>query len=75
MDKDESSLPYAPTLTVSEPLTGPCVRISLPVDVLGFLRSSLPLFEVATVLKEAVAAQLSYAAEAITWKVHCAMSW
>ena len=72
MDKDESSLPYAPTLTVSEPLTGPCVRISLPVDVLGFLRSSLPLFEVATVLKEAVAAQLSYADEAITWKVHCA---
>jgi hypothetical protein len=68
-DKDESSLPYAPTLTVSEPLTGPCVRISLHVDVLGFLRSSLPLFEVATVLKEAIAAQLSYAAEAITWKV------
>ena len=71
MDKDESSLPCAPTLTVSEPLTGPCVRISLPVDVVGFLRSSLPLFEVAAVLKEAIAAQLSYAAEAITWKVHC----
>ena len=68
-DKDESSLPYAPILTVSEPLTGPCVRISLSVDVLGFLRPSLPLFEVATVLKEAIAAQLSYAAEAITWEV------
>ena len=69
-DKDESSLPYAPTLTVSEPLAGPCVRISISVDVLGFLRPSLPLFEVATVLKEAIAAQLSYAAEAITWKVY-----
>ena len=71
VDKDESSLPYAPTITVSEPLTGPCVKISLSVDVMGFLRPSLPLFEVATVLKEAIAAQLSYAAEAITWKVHC----
>ena len=70
MDKDESSgLPYAPTLTISEPLSGPCVRLSLPVNVLGFLRPSLPLFEVAMVLKEAIAAQLGYAAEVITWKV------
>ena len=72
-NKDESSLPCAPTLTVSETLSGPCVRISLPVDVVGFLRPSLPLFEVATVLKEAIAAQLSCAAEAVSWKVsvHC----
>ena len=70
-DKDESSLPYAPMLTISEPLMEPCVKISLPVDVLGFLRTSLPLFKVAGVLKEAIAAQLSYTAEAITWKVHC----
>lgn len=69
MVKEDSNPSYAPTLTVTEPLSIPCVKLSLPLDVLGFLRSSLPLCEVATVLKKAIAAQLNYAADMISWKV------
>ena len=67
----ESDTPmYAPTLTMSEPLTGPCVKVAVPLNVMGFFRPTLPLFEVATALKEAIATQLSYAADVISWQVH-----
>ena len=68
-DEDKEKPLYAPTLTVSEPLSSPCVKISVPLDVLGFLRPTLPLFEVATVLKEAITAQLNYTADVISWQV------
>ena len=47
----------------------PCVKISVPLDVIGFMRPTLPLFEVATALKEAIVAQLNYAADVISWQV------
>ena len=67
-DKADGHL-YAPTITISDPMSEPCVKLSIPVDVIGFLRPTLPLFEVATVLKSAIAAQLSYAADVVSWKV------
>lgn len=68
-DKEENIL-YAPTLSVSEPLSSPCVKINVPLDVLGFLRPTLPLFEVAKALKSAITAQLNYTAGLISWQVH-----
>ena len=72
---EESGTPvYAPTLAISEPLTEPCVKVSVPLDVMGFFRPTLPLFKVATALKEAIATQLSYAADVISWQVHTVTS-
>ena len=68
-DKEENGL-YAPTLSISEPLSSPCVKINVPLDVLGFLRPTLPLFEVAKALKSAITAQLNYTAGLISWQVH-----
>ena len=68
--RNEDGTPiYAPTLAIAEPLTEPCVKVSVPLDVMGFFRPTLPLFEVATALKEAIATQLSYAADVISWQV------
>lgn len=64
-----TSLPVASTLRFGEPLGDGCVRISLPVDVLGLVSWDTTTAHVAALLKDSICAQLQAIKDEMLWNV------
>ena len=58
-----------PSLALSIPLPAPCVKMIIPVDVLGLFPLDLPMSEVAASLRDRVLDHLGAVAKGISWKV------
>lgn len=54
----DTDLPSAPSLSFSEPSRGTCVRLTVPVDVLGLVRWDSNMADIASLLKDSICSQL-----------------
>ena len=62
-----------PLLALSIPLTTACVKMIIPVDVLGLFQLDLPISKVASYLRDRVLDHFGAVTRGITWKVSASL--
>ncbi len=67
--QQSSDTPSAPFLQVGPPLASGCVRMTMPIDVLGLVEWESTLGQLASGLKERICAQIDALKAEILWEV------